>query len=102
MTTNCATTTKHVVSTAKKIIATGSVAFALAGLGLIAGVSTAAADTGTYDELLNLQLESCWHSGLSSGCAHLRDSSSYPLAASYPAASSYPGDSSWPGGNAKP
>ena len=49
--------TKHVASTTKKLFAAGCLALSLAGLGLFAGVGTAAAtapDTGSYDEQLNI------------------------------------------------
>lgn len=95
--------TKHVTSTTKKFIAAGGLAFSLAGLGLFAGVGTAAADgtspdSGSYDELVesrdsgvdvNLAEDACWGSlaGMpavfevgdpeSAGCDHSRVTSSY-------------------------
>jgi hypothetical protein len=67
-------------------------AFGLTGLGLFAGVGTAAAtapDTGTYDDMTELAQEGCW-GGVSSppvvfevgdpesaGCEHSRMAGSY-------------------------
>ena len=84
--------TKHVASTMKKFLAVGGLVFGLAGLGLFAGVGTAAAtapDTGTYDDMTDLAEEGCW-GGVSSlpvafevgdpesaGCEHSRMAGSY-------------------------
>ena len=83
---------KHVASTTKKLIAACGLAFSLAGVGLLAGVGTAAAtapDTGTYDDMTDLAPEGCW-GGVASppvafavgdpgsaGCEHSRMAGSY-------------------------
>jgi hypothetical protein len=89
--------TKHVASPTKKFLAAGGLAFALASVGMFASSGTAAADgldasspavidangthetpdTGSYDELLILEQEACWQSGMSLGCDHSRLTGSY-------------------------
>ncbi len=79
-------------STTKKFLAAAGLASSLAGLGLFAGVGTAAAtapDTGTYDDMMDLAQEGCW-GGVSSapaafevgdpesgGCEHSRMAGSF-------------------------
>jgi hypothetical protein len=51
--------TKQVANSTRKFLAAGGVAFALAGLGMLAGAGAAAADgtmpdTGSYDELFRV------------------------------------------------
>jgi hypothetical protein len=65
------------------VLATTVFAISLAGFGGSAVVATAAPDTGTYDDYLNLAQEACWGSVSlpvawqvgdpeSAGCAHSR------------------------------
>jgi hypothetical protein len=77
------------ISAAMKVIfAASGLAVCMAGFGGFAGVAPAyaAPDTGTYDDQLNLEMESCWGSvplpgarawevgnPESAGCAHKRN-----------------------------
>ena len=103
--------TANSASTTKKLLATGGLAFSLAGFGLFAGVGTAVADgtapdSGSYDEQDNLAQDACW-GGIpappvtavevvgdpsSAGCEHSRVTASYGSRGST--------SSSWPGGPA--
>ena len=67
----------------KAVLVTTAFAITLAGFGGSAGVATAAPDTGTYDDYLDLAQEACWGSVSlpvawevgdpeSAGCAHSR------------------------------
>ena len=67
----------------KAVLATTVFAITLAGFGGSAGVATAAPDTGTFDDYLDLAQEACWGSVSlpvawevgdpeSAGCAHSR------------------------------
>jgi hypothetical protein len=57
-------TIKHVATTTKRLVAVGGVTFGLIGIGLSAGLGTAAAvpkpDTGSYDEQTDLAQDQCW------------------------------------------
>jgi hypothetical protein len=67
----------------KTVLATTVLAMSLAGFGGSVGVATAAPDTGTYDDYMDLAMETCWGSVSlpvawavgdpeSAGCAHSR------------------------------
>jgi len=84
---------KKVATTTKKFAAVGALALGMAGFGLFADISTAAADpivdTGSYDELTDLEQEGCWGEVASppaafevgdpesAGCEHSRMAGSY-------------------------
>jgi uncharacterized membrane protein len=89
----------RVVSTTKKFLVVGGIAFGLAGSGLFGGVGTALADgtkpdTGTYDELLFILDEDGYQSLIAS-----------TFGPGANVTGTYQGGNlsgSWPGGNAKP
>lgn len=67
----------------KTFVAACGLAICLAGFGGIAGVAAAAPDSGTYDDQMDLAMETCWGSVTlpvawevgdpeSAGCAHSR------------------------------
>jgi hypothetical protein len=71
----------------KAVLATTALTITLAGFGGAAGVASAAPDTGTYDDYLDLAQEACWGSVSlpvawevgdpeSAGCAHSRSNTS--------------------------
>ena len=74
----------HAIGAAiKTILATTAFAISFTGFGGSAPVATAAPDTGTYDDYMDLALEACWGSvslpvawevgdPVSAGCAHSR------------------------------